>query len=204
MIFRQMKVGTMENFCYIVGDERSGQAAVVDPHGEVERIVAAVKADGLKVKYIVNTHTHWDHVRGNEELKRRTGAPVVTHREGSVPREIAVEDGDQLVLGPLKIEILHTPGHSQDSICLLVDKKLMTGDTLFVGECGRTDLPGGGPEEMHRSLFDVILNLADDIEVYPGHDYGDRPFSTIGHERMHNYTLEPRTREEFIQFMEEP
>ncbi len=204
MIFRQFKVGTMGNFCYVLGDDDSRGAAVVDPHGELDRIIAFVQERGLRVKYIINTHTHWDHVAGNEELKKRTGGVVVTHVEGKVPRDMEVEHDDIIPVGRLEIRVLHTPGHSPDSISLLVDVKLLTGDTLFVGECGRTDLPGGDSEKMYHSLFDVILSMDDDVEVYPGHDYGPHPFSTIGHERETNYTLESRTKEEFIAFMSEP
>ncbi len=194
----------MENFCYIAGDEVTGEGVVVDPHGEIDMVMSVIQAHGLEVKYIVNTHTHWDHVAGNEELKKRTGAFVVTHPMGRVHRDMTVEDGDKLTLGGLVIRVLHTPGHSPDSICLLMDRKLLTGDTLFVGECGRIDLPGGDPGKMYQSLFRVILELDEDTIVYPGHDYGDRPHSTVGHEKRHNYTLEPRTREEFIQFMARP
>jgi hydroxyacylglutathione hydrolase len=99
--------------------------------------------------------------------------------------------------------VLHTPGHTSDSICLLLDSKLLTGDTLFVGECGRTDMPSGSTRDMYVSLFGKLLELDDKVEVYPGHDYGSRPFSTIGEERKTNYTLEKRTLEEFIEFMSE-
>ncbi len=204
MIFEQLKLGNMANFGYVLGDESSRKAAVVDPHGEIDKIMSVIKAHSLEVKYVINTHTHWDHVAGNEELRRRTGAAVVTHPMGEVRRNMTAGDGDKLRLGGTAIRILYTPGHSPDSICLLVDGKLLTGDTLFVGECGRTDLPGGDPGKMYHSLFRVILELDEETEVYPGHDYGDRPHSTLGHEKRHNYTLQPRTKEEFIQFMAEP
>lgn len=204
LIFEQLKLGNTGNFCYIVGDELTGEAAVVDPHGDIDRILRQVESHGLSVKYIVNTHTHWDHIAGNVELKERTGASVITHSEGRIARDVAVRHGDTIDIGELKIMVLHTPGHSPESVCLLVDKKVMTGDALFVGECGRTDLPGGDPESMYHSLFRILWELDDEVAVYPGHDYGDRPWSTIGHEKAHNYTLRPRTKEEFIQFMAEP
>lgn len=204
MIFEQLKLGTLANFGYVLGDESSRRAVVVDPHGEIDKIMSVIQAHALEVKYIVNTHTHWDHVAGNDELRRRTGAAVVTHPMGGVRRDMTVDDGDKLSLGEVVVKILHTPGHSPDSVCLLVDGKLLTGDTLFVGECGRTDLPGGDPGKMHHSLFGVILELDEETELYPGHDYGDHPHSTLGHEKRHNYTLEPRTKEEFAHFMAEP
>ena len=113
-----------------------------------------------------------------------------------------VEDGDLLTVGKIQIKIIYTPGHSLDSICLLVDnKKLLSGDTLFVGECGRTDLQGGNSKSMYDSLFNKLSKLNDAVEVYPGHDYGSKPSSTIGEEKKSNYTLQPRSLEDFIAFM---
>lgn len=204
MIFEQLQVGPLQNFCYLVGDRASGEAVVVDPHGEIDRLLARADAHGLRIQYILNTHTHWDHVAGNVELKERTGARVVTHPSGRVGRDLEVEDGDTIPVGSLVLRVLHTPGHSPDSVCLLTDNKLLTGDTLFVGECGRADLPGGDAEALYHSLFRVLGRLDDDVEVYPGHDYGPTPSSTLGRERATNYTLQPRTREEFVRFMAEP
>jgi glyoxylase-like metal-dependent hydrolase (beta-lactamase superfamily II) len=113
-------------------------------------------------------------------------------------------DGDAIKLGKVVIRVIHTPGHTSDSICLLVDNKLLTGDTLFVGECGRTDLPGGDSESMYNSLFQRLMKLGDTVEVYPGHDYGLKDHSTIGAERRTNYTLKTRTLEEFVEFMRQP
>ena len=116
-----------------------------------------------------------------------------------------VNDGDTINIGNIPMKVIYTPGHTSDSICLLVDnKKLLTGDTLFVGECGRTDLPGGDSRSMYNSLFYKLLKLKDNVEVYPGHDYGQEPSSTIGKERRLNYTLKPRTIAEFIKFMNQP
>jgi glyoxylase-like metal-dependent hydrolase (beta-lactamase superfamily II) len=120
-----------------------------------------------------------------------------------LPKDVAVKDQDCIKIGDLMVKVIHTPGHTPDSICLLVDNKLFTGDALFVGECGRTDMTGGNARDMYRSLFEKILSLGDEVEVYPGHDYGERPYSTIGHERRTNYTLEKRSLEEFLQFMQE-
>lgn len=132
------------------------------------------------------------------------GAKVVAHQLAAINQDISVADGDVVRVGKLDIRVIHTPGHSPDSICLLVDGKLLTGDTLFVGECGRTDLAGGSAEDMYHSLFDKLMKLDDNIEVYPGHDYGKTKHSTISVERKTNYTLAKRTLDEFVEFMKEP
>ena len=114
-----------------------------------------------------------------------------------------MKDGDTIKLNGTKIEVIYTPGHTPDSICLIAGNKLLTGDTLFVGECGRTDLPGGDSGSLYDSLFKKIIPLDNSLEVYPGHDYGLKPDSTLGFEKEHNYVLKPRTREEFMRFMRE-
>jgi hydroxyacylglutathione hydrolase len=204
MILLQIPIGSMKNFTYIIGDEENGEAAVVDPHGEVDRILKLASEKNLKIKYVLNTHSHFDHVGGNEELAKKTGAKIVAHTEAPTRKDISVKDADTIKVGNLTVKVLHTPGHTREAVCYLVDEKLLTGDTLFIGECGRTDLPGGSPAEMWDSLLNKLAKLDDSIEVYPGHDYGDRPHSTIGHEKQHNYTLKPRSREEFIAFMQSP
>lgn len=203
MFFKQIKsVG--DNFSYVVADEATKEAAVVDPSFNAEAIISLVRHRGLKVKYIVDTHHHGDHTAGNERVQSSLGGKVVAHTSSNVAKDIGVEDGDVLRLGKVAIKVIHTPGHTADSICLLVDGKVLTGDTLFMGECGRTDLPGGSAEDMYHSLFDRLMRLGDDVEVYPGHDYGSAPFSTIGVEKRTNYTLKKRTLNEFLEFMAEP
>ena len=204
MILRQVPVGTFQNFAYIIGDEKSGLAAVVDPAWDVNRLLKICSQLGFKVRFGINTHSHHDHVEGNEELVRKTGARIVAHTSSPVRKDVSVEDGDVLDISSLKARIIHTPGHCPDHICVLIDGKLLTGDTLFVGECGRTDLQGGNSRDMYDSLFNKIMKLDDVVEVYPGHDYGAKPSSTIGYERNHNYTLKKRSIEEFVQFMAEP
>jgi glyoxylase-like metal-dependent hydrolase (beta-lactamase superfamily II) len=127
----------------------------------------------------------------------------VQHKNSPLPKDISCSDSDILSIGNLKLKVIHTPGHSQDSICLLCDdgKFVLTGDTLFVGNCGRTDLPGSSSAELYHSLFDKLSNLEDSLVVYPGHDYGATPTSTIGNEKKTNFVLRPRTEEEFVQFM---
>lgn len=203
MIFLQLLTSHMQNFSYVIGDEKAGLAAVVDPAGEVDRILMEAEKRRLKIVYIINTHAHSDHTMGNHKLKSKTGAKTVMHEEARVEEDLSVRDGDEIVVGGLKIKVIHTPGHTPEGICLLVDKKLLTGDTLFVGECGRTDLLGGDPGQLYDSLFNKLMKLEDDMMVYPGHDYGAKPSSTIGYEREHNYVLRPRTKEEFVHFMAE-
>jgi len=203
MLFRQIKhIG--DNFSYIIADKCSKEAFVVDPSFNSEAIDQLAREYELNIKYVINTHCHWDHVAGNREIRSGSGSKVVAHRLAKVEKDIEVVDGDTLKVGGLVIEVIHTPGHTPDSICLLVDSKLLTGDTLFVGECGRTDLPGGSARDMYNSLFHKLMNLDDAIEVYPGHDYGPSPRSTIGVERRTNYTLRGRSLEEFVDFMREP
>lgn len=203
MFFRQIK-HRGDNFSYVIADEASGEAVVVDPSFNADEIIRLARNHGLNIKYVIDTHPHRDHVSGNRELRATFGSKVVAHRLARVDKDVEVVDGDTLRVGGIVIEVIHTPGHTPDGICLLVDNKLLTGDTLFVEECGRTDLPGGSAEDMYNSLFHKLMKLDDDIEVYPGHDYGPRPHSTIGEERRTNYTLEERSLEEFIEFMKEP
>lgn len=195
-----------DNFSYIIADEVAGEAAVVDPSYNAGELIRFLRKANLALKYIFNTHGHSDHTAGNAELcSVFAGAKIVAHKLSRVSADLLVDDGDDLCVGKISVKVIHTPGHTPDGICLLVDgKKLLTGDTLFVGECGRTDLPGGNARSMYMSLFGKLLRLGDDVEVYPGHDYGVRPFSTIGEERRSNYTLQPRSLEEFVEFMRTP
>jgi glyoxylase-like metal-dependent hydrolase (beta-lactamase superfamily II) len=204
MIFTQLRVGSMGNFSYIIGDEETRQAFVVDPGFDIQKILQIVSGRKLQIKYIINTHEHFDHTSGNMDLASITGAKIVAHEKAQMQRNIPVKDGDIIRIGKTEIKVIHTPGHSPDSICLLLDKKLLTGDTLFIGECGRIDLPGGNIEDLFTSLFDKLLKLDDNTEVYPGHDYGEIPSSTIKFEKINNYILKPRTKAEFIKFMKEP
>ncbi|HVP93401.1 MAG TPA: MBL fold metallo-hydrolase [Acidobacteriota bacterium] len=200
MFFRQIKQSG-DNFSYVIADEATRECAVVDPNFNTDAIIRLVKDQNLLVKYVIDTHGHFDHTAGNEEIKSTFGAKVVAHKLADIDKDINVDDGDTLRLGKITIRVIYTPGHTRDGICLLADGKLLTGDTLFVGECGRTDLPGSSSKDMYDSLFNKLMKLDDSIEVYPGHDYGSRPYSTIGLEKKTNYVLEKRTLEEFIEFM---
>src|SRR3972149_2431626 len=183
MYFRQVQQHG-DNFSYIIADENNREAAVVDSSYNADEIARILKTERFSLKYIINTHGHSDHTAGNQELLAVFSAKTVAHKLSKTDPDIAVEDGDVITVGEVGIKVIHTPGHTPDSICLLVNnKKLLTGDTLFVGECGRTDMPGGNPRSMYDSLFNKLLKLSDDVEVYPGRDYGKTPRSTIGKER---------------------
>ena len=203
MFFKQV-IQRGDNFSYIIADDTTKEAAVVDPSFNADAIIRILRDQNLNVRYVINTHHHSDHTASNEDFRSKFGAKVVAHKLAHVNKDISVVDGEVIRVGKIVIKVIHTPGHTQDSICLLVDDKLLTGDALFVGECGRTDLPGGSAEDMYHSLFDKLMRFNDNIKVYPGHDYGPKPHSTIGIERRSNYTLQKRTLDEFIAFMKEP
>jgi hydroxyacylglutathione hydrolase len=204
MFFRQVQQHG-DNFSYIIADDTTGEAAVVDSSFNAGEITRILKAENFKLKYIINTHGHSDHTAGNAELRSMFDAETVAHKLSRINAGVKVVDGDIIRVGGIHVRVIYTPGHTLDSMCLLVDnQKLLTGDTLFVGECGRTDLAGGNSKSMYNSLFKKILKLNDDVEVYPGHDYGSKPYSTIGEEKRSNYTLESRSLAEFIEFMKQP
>jgi hydroxyacylglutathione hydrolase len=198
----QIPVGQMANFTYIMADESKCEAAIIDPSWNLEKIFDALKKNKWKPRYVINTHSHFDHVLGNEQVAEITGAQIVQHKNSQLIKQVSVSEGDVIKIGDIPIRILHTPGHSPDSICLMVDGHLVfTGDTLFVGNCGRVDLPGSNPKEMYTSLFEKVAKLDESLIVYPGHDYGSHPTSTIGQEKRTNYVLRPRSMQEFLEFM---
>lgn len=204
MFFNQIQQHS-DNFSYIIADEDTKEAAVVDSSYNSAEIIKIIKNQKLRLKYIINTHGHSDHTAGNTELVSIFGARIVAHNKSKIRPDLPVDEGDILNLGKICITIIYTPGHTTDSICLFVDnQKLLTGDTLFVGECGRTDFPGGNAKSMYESLFNKLRTLDDEVEIYPGHDYGLKPSSTIGEEKKSNYTLQPRSLNDFIEFMNQP
>lgn len=198
MIFEQIDAGGDRNFSYLIGDETSRACAVVDPGYDTNQLAARVQALGMQVAYVLNTHTHHDHVAGNDVF--HTGAvKLAAYKEARVNPDIHLDHGSVIDVGGQRIEVLFTPGHYLDSICLLVNKsKLITGDTLFVGCIGGSGFQGSSAEKQFNSLFEVILKLEDSVEVYPGHDYGPTPSSTIGHERAHNPFLQQTNFQDFM------
>lgn len=209
MIHEILPVGALQCNCSIFGDEASREGLVVDPGDEIEDILAIVKRHGLKVKAIVITHAHIDHIGGAQKLKQATGAPVYMNLHDAElqkmldvqaawlgmkpPEAVAIDspakEGDTLLVGVTEFHILHTPGHTQGSISLWIpgEGKLVAGDTLFRDSIGRTDLPGGDGKQILRSIHDKLLPLPDETVVIPGH--GDS--TTIGREKRHNYFLQP-------------
>jgi len=192
-----MKVGDQQNFVYLLVDEPSGEAIVIDSGWEIDPIVSAVRAEKLDVKYAVGTHHHSDHTATLWQLGRLFDAKIVAHRGSPVPHDLEVDDGDTLRIGGLDVKILHTPGHTEDSICLYDGKHLFTGDTLLIGGCGRTDLEGGSPKQMFRSLHSVILNLPPETVVYPGHDSGEVSSRKLSAEARVNPALLAKSYGEF-------
>ena len=184
MIVRQLRVGTMANFVYLVLEEESRDALVVDSGWETKPLRKAVEESGARVKYVVATHEHFDHVSTIDELAGALGAEVAAHERSPIKCDIRQGDGSLLELGRGSLRVLHTPGHTEDSLCLYDGSALFTGDTLFVGTIGRFD--GRDASEMYRSLYGVILGLPGETEMYPGHDYGEVPHRTLREERSSN------------------
>ena len=188
----------MQNFVYLLADGPKGEGLVIDSGWEIEPILDAVKEVGAEVKSVVATHNHFDHTASLRELAEALGAKVVAHEKSPADHDVSVKGGDVLKVGQRDVKVVHTPGHTQDSICLYDGENVFTGDTLFIGNCGRTDLPGGSSEEMFRSLHDIIMKLPPSTMVYPGHDYGDVASRRLGEEALSNPTLAARTYGEFL------
>jgi len=198
----QLQVGQMANFSYVVADDKEKKAGVIDPSWDLEKIFNILQDNQWQLEYIINTHTHFDHVLGNQIVASKTGAKIIQHKNSGQNIQIPVSHGDVIKIGNASLRVLYTPGHSMDSICLVLDNKsIFTGDTLFIGGCGRTDLPGGDPKEMYESLYTIIIKLDDDLVVYPGHNYGSTVWSTIGNEKRNNFALLAKTRRDFLYSM---
>ncbi|UCD82955.1 MAG: MBL fold metallo-hydrolase [Desulfobacterales bacterium] len=188
MIIKQIPVGYMDNFCYIVGCENTRKALVIDPGPDIEMILSEADAKNLEIITIVNTHGHSDHTAGNAALKKRTGARVVIHGldgDRYPDADVFLSNEKKLQVGDLTFDVIHTPGHSPGGICLHARGNLFTGDTLFVGDSGRTDLAGGDRPMLGKSIR-RLMELPDHTVVWPGHNYGPTPSSTIGWEKHNN------------------
>lgn len=189
---------------YLVGCEESCAAAIIDPTLElVDRYSGEIRSRGLRLRYIIDTHTHADHFTGAPAMRAEFGAPIVMHRHAAAPFvDIRVEDGHSLPLGDLRLAIIHTPGHTSDSMCVQVCDRVFTGDTLLIGGTGRSDLPSGNSDQLYDSLNERLLALPDETLVYPAHDYKGRDHSTIGQERETNPRLAKSDRAQFREMMD--
>ena len=206
MDIKQIRLSKMANFCYLVGDEGSKTCALIDPAFETERILAKAQNLAYKTTHIINTHGHSDHTAGNRAIKTATGADLLIHAldagrlgkvlhrtfsrvlggKGSPGADVLLQDSDVIQIGAVHLKVLHTPGHTPGSVCLYTEGHVFTGDTIFVGAVGRTDLPGGSMKQLVSSIHEKIYTLPGNTVVWPGHDYGPAPSSTVQQEKDTN------------------
>ena len=205
LYLKQLELGPMQNFIYLIGDPQTHEAAVVDPGWEVPAILAAAERDGYRITKAFATHHHFDHVMGLEELLKAVDVPVYAHRRDAPMIQVEpgslkpVAGGETIKVGGVAIQLIHTPGHTPGSQCLLVNGNLFSGDTLFVRSCGRCDLPGGDPRAMFESLSKTLKALDDDTTLYPGHNYADTPTARLGEEKRANPFLAAADVNDFLQ-----
>ena len=199
MIFEQIRAGGDRNFAYLIGDEATREAAIVDPSYAPELALELATRQGLSVRYVISTHSHPDHVDGNAYVLERTRASEVLYESSPHPSQVRVKDNGELSVGAINLRFLHTPGHIPDHVCVLFGEKLLTGDILFVGKVGGTGghFVGSDPKQEWESL-QRLMKLDASIEVWPGHDYGVAPSSTIGKEAATNPFLLCKNLEEFL------
>ena len=201
---KQVELGPMANYVYFIGDPKTRQVAVVDPAWDVDRIVEMAQEQDVTIAKILITHSHFDHINGVEDLLDRTKAKVYINKAEAEfmkavwPDLVKVGSGDTTNVGDVQITFLHTPGHTPGSQCFLVQNNLISGDTLFIGACGRCDLPGSNPEDMYYSLTQRLAKLDDRTMVFPGHNYAARPYSTIADEKRYNPYLQFQSLEDFL------
>jgi glyoxylase-like metal-dependent hydrolase (beta-lactamase superfamily II)/rhodanese-related sulfurtransferase len=201
MIFEQLSAGGCRS--YLIGCAESCAAALIDPEMSlVDRYEGLAARHGLRIHYVIDTHTHADHFSATRALARRLEVPVAMHRSSPAPFvDLRLDDGEMLALGSLRVQVMHTPGHTSDSMCLSVEDRVFTGDTLLIGATGRTDLPSGDPDALFDSLFNRVLRLDSAAKVHPAHEYKGRSHSTIAEEVAANPRLQVRDRAQFIDMM---
>ena len=203
MIFEQIATGGCQS--YLVGCEESRAAILIDPHlQQIDRYLGLAAKDGLRIHYVLDTHTHADHFSAAKELSLRLDVPAVASLLSPAPyASFRLDDGEILRVGNMRLKALHTPGHTGDSLCILAEDRIFTGDTLLIGGTGRTDLPTGDPDQLYDSLFGRVLKLDPALLVYPAHDYKGRSHSTIAAEIAGNPRLQTRERAGFIAMMKQ-
>jgi glyoxylase-like metal-dependent hydrolase (beta-lactamase superfamily II) len=212
-VLKRFNVGPMQNFCYMIGDEKTKQALVLDPAWAPDTITGMVEKNGFKLSGLIVSHAHYDHTNAIEILLQKFDVPVYAQKEeveyaktgnaivgdlGDTAKKM--NDGDVITLGETTLRLIHTPGHTPGSQCIEVANTLLTGDTLFIGGCGRSDLPGGNPELLFKSLG-KIAKLRPDVRVCPGHDYGEVPERTLGEELKLNPYLRMNDESQFLEAM---
>lgn len=202
MIFKEMNHAQCKS--YLLNCEETKQGIIVDPVQEkIDRYLAILAYYNLELKYVLDTHTHADHRSACTELKALTSCQIIRHQMSPQPNvDIHVEDGDSIEVGNLSIEVLHTPGHTPDSISLYTGDRVLTGDVLLIDGTGRSDFAGGDPGIQYDSITRKLFILPDETLVFPGHDYRGNTQSTIGHEKQHNPRIAHRSREEYIETMD--
>ena len=202
MIFETVSAGGCRS--YLIGCEQTCAAALIDPElSQIDRYLALAARDGLRFHYLIDTHTHADHFSATRQLARQLNVPVVMHRASPAPFvDLHLEGGELLVVGRLRLQSLHTPGHTRDSMCLHVEDRVFTGDTLLIGATGRTDLPSGDAAALYDSLFHGVLKLDPSLKVFPAHEYKGRSHSTIAQELSDNPRLQKSERGAFIEMMQ--
>ncbi|MBI3616466.1 MAG: MBL fold metallo-hydrolase [Candidatus Omnitrophica bacterium] len=203
LYLKQLELGPLQNFVYLIGSLETRETAVVDPAWDVPRILETAAQDEMRITTVIITHTHFDHINGLKEILTATDAQIYVHKKeiSDVPVGRAnlkpVEGGDKISVGPLELSFLHTPGHTPGSQCITVGDRLISGDTLFIGGCGRCDLPGGDPEQLYKSLS-RLREMDDRLVVHPGHNYAPTPTSTIAKEKSINPFLKAGSVEGFL------
>lgn len=203
MIFEQIGTGGCQS--YLIGCRETCSAALIDPEiRQLDRYLGQAAREGIRIRYLIDTHTHADHFSATRHMSQTLGVPVVMHRKSPAPFvDMRLDDSDILAIGNMRVQALHTPGHTADSMCLLVEDRLFTGDTLLIGGTGRTDLPTGDPGALYDSLFNVILKLDPALKIFPAHDYRNCGSSTLAQELAHNPRLQQRDRNAFIELMQQ-